>query len=98
MAKKLELRSVTPEEERELRKLAASRTAPARLVQRAKILVTLLNEPAVGAMEAGRRAGLSGRTGCVWVKRFNEGGLGVLEDEPRGGRPPTLRPRFAVRW
>ncbi len=32
MVKRLELRSVTPEEERELRKLAASRTAPARLV------------------------------------------------------------------
>jgi transposase len=92
MAKKLELRSVTPEEERELRKLAASRTAPARLVERAKILVTMLNEPEIGAMEAGRRAGLSGQTGCAWVKRFNAGGLDVLEDEPRGGRPPTHPP------
>jgi hypothetical protein len=45
VAKKLELRSVTPEEERELRRLAASRTAPARLVERAKILVRLLDEP-----------------------------------------------------
>lgn len=53
MAEKLELRSLTPKEERELRKLAASRTAPARLVQRAKILVTMLDEPETGAMEAG---------------------------------------------
>lgn len=92
MAKKLELRAVTTEEERALRKLAASRTAPARLVERAKILVTMLNEPEIGAMEAGRRAGLSGQTGCAWVKRFNAGGLEVLEDEPRGGRPPTHPP------
>jgi transposase len=43
-------------------------------------------------MEAGRRVGLSGQTGCVWVKRFNAGGLDVLEDEPRAGRPPTHPP------
>ncbi len=92
MAKKLEIRSVTADEERELRKLAASRTAPARLVERAKILVTMLDEPEIGAMEAGRRAGLSGQTGCAWVKRFNVGGLEVLDDEPRGGRPPTHPP------
>lgn len=92
MAKKLELRSVMPDEERELRTLAASRTLSARLVQRAKILVTMLDEPEIGATEAGRRAGLSGQTGCAWVKRFNEGGLDVLEDEPRGGRPPTHPP------
>ena len=92
MAKKLELRAVTQDEEQALRKLAASRTAPARLVQRAKILVTLLDEPEIGAMAAGRRAGLSGGTGCAWVKRFNGGGLEVLEDEPRGGRPPTHPP------
>ena len=92
MAKKLELRAVTAEEERALRKLAASRTASARLVERAKILVTMLDAPETGAMEAGRRAGLSGQSGCAWVKRFNEGGLAVLEDEPRGGRPPTHAP------
>jgi transposase len=97
VAKKLELRSVTVEEERELRKLAASRTAPARLVQRAKVLVTMLDEPALGAMEAGRRAGFSGQSGCAWVKRFNEGGVEVLEDAPRGGRPPTHSPEVRSR-
>lgn len=92
MAKKLTLRPVAPEEERELRALAASRTASARRVERAKILVRLLDEPELGAMEAGRRAGVSGRTGCIWVKRFNTGGLEVLEDAPRAGRPPTHPP------
>jgi hypothetical protein len=92
LAKKLELRSVTPEEERKLRRLAGSRTEPARLVQRAKILVTMLDEPQIGAMAVGRWEGLSGETGCAWVRRFNAGGLEVLEDEPRGGRPPTHSP------
>lgn len=97
MANKLELRSVTPEEERELRKLAASRTAPARVVQRAKVLATMLEEPEIGAMEAGRRAGFSGQSGCTWVKRFNEGGTEPLEDAPRGGRPPTHLPEVRSR-
>lgn len=92
MAKKLKLRSVTPEEEHTLRKLAASRTAPARLVQRARVIVALLDEAEIGAMEAGRRAGFSGQSGCAWVKRFNAGSLEVLEDAPRGGRPPTHPP------
>jgi transposase len=92
MAKRLEIRAVAPEEERELRRWAASRTAPVRLVQRAKVLVAMLDEPGLGAMEAGRRAGFSGQSGCAWVKRFNEGGLEVLEDAPRGGRPPTHPP------
>jgi transposase len=92
LAKKLELRALTSEEEQALRKLAGSRTAPARLVQRAQVLVAMLDEPEIGAMEAGRRAGFSGQSGCTWVKRFNEGGLEVLEDAPRGGRPPTHPP------
>lgn len=92
MAKKLELRSVTSEEEQRLRKLAASRTAPARLVQRAKVLVTMLDEPEVGAMEVGRRAG-SGQSGCAWVRRFNDGGLEVLVEanQELGAERPALR-------
>jgi transposase len=97
MATKLELRPMCPDEERALRTLAASRTQPVRLVQRAKLLVTLLDDPAVGASIAGRRAGLSGQSGCTWVKRFNEGGLAVLADAPRGGRPPTHAPEVRSR-
>lgn len=92
MATKLEPRPVLPDEERALRALAASRTKPVRLVQRAKLLVTMLDVPTVSASGAGRRAGLSGPSGCAWVKRFNEGGLDELADAPRGGRPPTHAP------
>lgn len=92
MPTKLDLRPVTPEEERTLRALAASRTQPVRLVQRAKLLVMMLDDPAVSASVAGRRAGLSGPSGCAWVKRFNAGRLDDLADAPRGGRPqPMLR-------
>jgi transposase len=92
MATKLDLRPVTAEDERALRTLAASRTKPVRLVQRAKLLVTMLDDPTVSASVAGRRAGLSGPSGCAWVKRFNEGELDDLADAPRGGRPPTHAP------
>ncbi|MGC4108693.1 MAG: helix-turn-helix domain-containing protein [Thermomicrobiales bacterium] len=92
MPTKLDLRSATPEEERVVLTLAASRTQPVRLVQRAKLLVMLLDDPAVSASVAGRRAGLSGPSGCAWVKRFNDGGLGDLRDAARGDRPPTHAP------
>ncbi len=93
MATKHGFRPVLPDEERALRALAASRTQPIRLVQRAKPLVTLLDEPTVSASVAGRRAGLSGQSGCACIKRFNEGGLAELADAPRGGRRPTHVPR-----
>lgn len=97
MATKLNLRPVTPEEERVLRTLAASRTQPFRLVQRANLLVTMLDDPKVSASVAGRRAGLSGQSGCAWVTRFNDGGLDTLADAPRGGRPPTHAPEVRSR-
>ena len=28
-----------------------------------------------------------------WVERFEEGGIGALRDLPRGGRPPSVRPK-----
>jgi hypothetical protein len=61
-------------------------------VQRATILVTRLDEPDIGAMVAGHQVGLSGEAGCGWAKRFNAGGLDVLEDEARSGRPPKHSP------
>lgn len=92
MPTKLDLRPVTLEKERARRMLAASRTQPVRLVQQEKLLVMLLDHPAVSASTAGRRAGLSGPSGCTWAKRFNDGGLDDLADATRGGRPPTHAP------
>ena len=88
MRKAVKLRSLTTEEETEIRKLAASRKAAHRLVQRAKVIVAMLNDPKMHATQAGQQAGFSGRqSGVNWVKRFNEKGLAGLEDKPKTGRP-----------
>lgn len=88
MPERLQVREMKGEEERSLRELARARTASARLVQRARVVVTLLDEPRLGAAEAGQRAGYSNpASGRKWVKRFNEQGLAGLQDDARPGRP-----------
>jgi transposase len=88
MPRRLAVREMSAEEEGKLRELARSRIAPARLVQRARVVVTLLDEPSLGASQAGRRAGYENdASGRTWIKRFNEQGLGGLTDEARSGRP-----------
>ena len=60
------------------------------LVQRAKVIVALLDDPKLHATHAGLQVGFSGRqSGVTWVKRFNENGLAGLEDKPKAGRPWT---------
>lgn len=90
MRKAIKLRTLTTEEETEIRRLANSRKASHRLVQRAKVIVALLDDPQLHVTHAGRRVGFRGRqSGLTWVKRFNEQGLAGLEDKPKSGRPPT---------
>lgn len=90
MPRKLQLRELTAEEQREIRRLAKSRTEPARRVQRAKIIEAMLDDPRLPASTAGQRAGYHTESaGWVWVKRFNAQGLAGLEDEARSGRKPT---------
>lgn len=83
------LRPLTSEEERQIRRLARSQTAPIRLVQRARIIAGMLEDPTLSATKAGLKAGLSNAVGAKWVRRFNEEGLAGLEDRPRSGRPRT---------
>jgi transposase len=90
MPKHVKLRELTDEETQEVRELARSRTAPARAVQRAKIIAALIDDPALKASEAALRAGYrSAQAGPNWVKRFNAEGLAGLDDRPRPGAPPT---------
>src|SRR3954470_12301671 len=84
---KVTLRPLTPEERQALEQLAASRTAKARLVGRARILT---------AIAGGRRPSQVARgpdvcrpTASTWAGRFNERGLHGLEDRPRSRRPHT---------
>ncbi len=88
MPKRVHLRELTTEEKEAIERLAKSRTAAIRLVQRARIIELMLNDLTLNASEAGLRAGFkSNAVGAVWVKRFNEAGLAGLQDEARSGRP-----------
>jgi len=90
MPKRVRLRSLTADEQAEVRRLAASRKLPIRLVQRARIIAAMLEDPTLTATQAGFRAGFEGSAaGSIWVGRFNEEGLAGLEDRPRSGRKPT---------
>lgn len=83
----LTVRGLTEDEVREIARLARSRTAPARLVQRAKIVALARGGQCVTGV--GARLGVHHRTVRLWVRRFNAQGLGGLADRPRAGRPPT---------
>lgn len=90
MRKPVRLRSLTEQEESQVRQLAASRKEAHRLVQRAKVIVAMLDDPQLYATEAGLKAGFAnGQIGANWVKRFNQEGVAGLEDKPRRGRPPV---------
>lgn len=90
MPKRISLRTLTSEEEREIRRLANSRKESMRLVQRAQIIVAMLDHPKLSASRAGEQAGFKGAPmGVHWVKRFNELGIAGLMDRERAGRPPT---------
>ena len=90
MPARVQLRPVSREEAEAVRHLAASRTEPAALVQRARIIRTLLENPALSAGAAARRVGfIREDVGPAWVRRFNTAGLDGLRDAPRAGRPPT---------
>ncbi len=89
----VKLRTLTIEEITEIKRLAASRKAPLRLVQRARVIAYLFEDPQLHATEAGRKAGFkSSAMGAEWVRRFNQQGLKGLEDQPRPGKKPTHTP------
>ena len=71
------LREFTPEERRALEQLASSRTAQARTVERARILLAIADgrQPS----QVARELGLSRPTVYTWLHRFNERGLPGLD-------------------
>jgi len=89
MPKRIRLRALAADEKAEIRRLTASRKEAIRLVQRARIIAAMDEDPELTATEAGLKAGFkSNATGAVWVNRFIEEGLSGLEDRPRSGRRP----------
>lgn len=87
MGKRLQVREVTSEERQAVKRLAHSRTAPARAVERARVVLAALEGARVE--EIAVRLHLARQTVYLWVHRFDTCGLAGLEDAPRAGRPPT---------
>ena len=87
MGRRLKLREVTDTERQAVARLARSRTAPARTVERAQVVQAALE--GAGVEEIAGRLRLARTTVDVWRPRCEERGRAGLEDAPRGGRPPT---------
>ena len=93
--RRLRLRELTEEEQAAIERLAHSRTAPARQVERARILWQASQGEMAPAIAAALR--LTAETVRDWIKRFNTQGLAGLADQPRAGRPPTCTPEQVAR-
>ena len=81
------MRELTAEERGQIDRLAASRTAPVRLVQRARMVALSADGQRVPAIAA--RLGVGPEVVREWLKRFDAAGLAGLDDAPRAGRPCT---------
>jgi transposase len=86
----LRVRPLTAEEAEVIDRLTRSRTAPARAVERARIVWQAHQGAHVPAIA--RTCGVCEATVRTWLKRFNAAGLAGLADAPRAGRPATYTP------
>src|SRR3954454_10848678 len=80
MPARIRLRDLTPDERHDLERLSRSRTTPARLVERARILLAAAGDRRVG--EIADELHVSRPTISAWVRRFNEGGLACRGIDP----------------
>jgi transposase len=86
----LKVKKLTAAEQAAIEKLAHSRTAPAREVERASLILLADRGKRVPAIA--QELDLTETTVRTWLKRFNEAGLDGLQDRPRAGRPVTYQP------
>jgi transposase len=86
----IQVRTLTTDEALALERLAHSRTAPTRAVERAQIVCRAHAGELAG--EIAVACGVDPETVRRWIKRFNAAGLSGLEDRPRSGCPPTYSP------
>lgn len=73
-----------------IEQMARSRTAPARAVERARIV--LLSRYGNSVEEIEQTLGVCPATVRLWLNRFNRHGVKGLADRPRSGRPPVYTP------
>lgn len=81
------VRELAADEAEAVKRLAHSRTEPARRVERAKIVWLSHEGKLVPAIA--EELHLAAKTVRAWLKRFNAQGLAGLEDAARSGRPTT---------
>jgi transposase len=86
----LQVRELTDDEQEQIRRWSQSRTAPARQVERARIIQ--LASEGWRAPVLAERLQVAEKVVRLWLKRFNAEGLAGLEDRPRSGRPATYTP------
>jgi len=79
---------LSDEQRAALLRQARSKGSPARVVERARIV--LLAADGVPGLEIAERVGCSEPTVVRWRSRFAEHGMAGLADEPRSGKPPTI--------
>src|ERR671929_131831 len=98
MVAAIRLRELSAEEQAKINKLAHSRTAPARAVERARIIQHA--SQGLSAPQIAQRLGAEVQAVRRWIHRFNAEGLAGLADRRRAGRPATytaerVAPEFA---
>jgi transposase len=81
----LHVRALTAEESATVKQRVHSRTEPARVVERAKII--WLSHQGLLVPAIAEELHLRQQTVRLWLKRFNTTGLAGLQDNPRSGRP-----------
>jgi len=86
----IRVRDMTTEEAEQIKQLAHSRTEAARTVERAKVVWLSRQGKRVPAVA--QELGVTPKTVRLWLKRFNDEGVGGLADRPRSGHPPTYTP------
>jgi transposase len=86
----LRIRELTQGEQEPIERLSHSRTAPARQVERARILQLARQGHFVPALAAQLHSGQD--VVRLWLTRFNTEGLAGLADRPRAGRPAPYTP------
>ena len=86
----LRVRALIETEVETIRQLAHSRTAPARTVERARMIWLAHQGRRVPAIAQDLH--LTPTTVRSWLMRFNHQGLAGLQEKPRPGRPPIYTP------
>ena len=80
--------AISEVDRRELQRRSRAKGAPAREVERARIV--LLSSQGVPGKQIAAMVGCAEPTVVTWRRRYAESGLAGLEDRPRPGKPAQL--------